>query len=112
MWGYLVLGVYLVPGGVLSLGGWGYLVPGVYLVRGVWSWRGCLVLGMSGPGGVSGPWEMVSQHALRQTPPCGQTHACKNITLATTSLRLVKIDKLLSMTALMYLNQTSVIGDS
>ena len=34
---------------------------------------------------------MASQHALRQTPspPCGQTHTCKNITLATTSLRPV-----------------------
>ena len=26
-------------------------------------------------------------------PPCGQTHTCKNITLATTSLRPVKIVK-------------------
>ena len=35
---------------------------------------------------------VVSQHALRQTPPppCGQTDACKNITFAT-SLRTVKI---------------------
>ena len=45
--------------------------------------------GVSAPGGVSGPggcllWGVggvVSQHVLRQTPPppCGQTHACKNI---------------------------------
>ena len=39
------------------------------LVRGGGAWSG-------------GRW--VSQHALRQTPlpSCGQTHACKNITLA------------------------------
>ena len=37
---------------------------------------------------------MASQHALRQTPspPRGQTHTCKNITLATTSLRPVNIE--------------------
>ena len=54
-----------------SLGGGGVSAP-----RGVWS-GGCLLQG-------------VSQLALRQThtPPCGQTHACKNITFAT-SLRTV-----------------------
>ena len=44
-------------------------------------------------GGLPGPGAMASQHALIQTPSpptCGQTHTCKNITLATTSLRLVK----------------------
>ena len=67
---------------------------------------GCLFQGrwVSAPGG-SAPLEgcllcgggMVSQHALRQNPspsppppPCGQTHACKNKTFAT-SLRTVKI---------------------
>ena len=46
-------------------------------------------LGGSGPGGVvvwSGGGSLlqggISQHALRQTLPCGQTDACKNITLA------------------------------
>ena len=78
----------LLPGGV---------VPGPGGVSGpggcVCSW------GVSGLGGVSAsgrvpglggsaPWgglvRGVSQHALRQTPlpPCGQTHTCKNITLA------------------------------
>ena len=34
------------------------------------------------------PW---TRHTpLDQAPPCGQTDACENITLATTSLRLVK----------------------
>ena len=61
----------------------------------------CLVPGGGSPsrgGGLPGPGEglsiwggMASQHALRQTPPRGQTHTCKNITLATTSLRPVKI---------------------
>ena len=79
---------------------------------GVWAWGGAWFGGVSapggsGPGGVSALWRGggsgargvpgqgdlppggclvlgVSQHALRQTPlpPCGQTHACKNITLA------------------------------
>ena len=66
-------------GGVCSGGvcSWGVSTPwGGYLRRG----EGCLLL--SGPGG------SVSQHALRETPPCGQTHACENITFAT-SLRTV-----------------------
>ena len=62
---------------------------------------------MSAPGGVSAlgrvgtPGEgvccqggVVSQHALRQTPPPPvnrMTNRCKNITLATTSLRPVKV---------------------
>ena len=46
---------------------------------------GCLVLGGVWSGGV------VSQHALRQTPPYGQTDTCKNITFAT-SLRTVKME--------------------
>ena len=75
-------------GGCLpALGGWGVCLL----------WGGCL----PGPGGVCliqgvSTWSgggMASQHALRQTPspPCGQTHTCKNITLTTTSLRPVII---------------------
>ena len=64
------------------------------LVWGVWSWgSGLGGSGMAGGSGAGGAWSRgiclpgggwVSQHALRQTPlpPCGQTHACKNITLA------------------------------
>ena len=69
--GSLLLGD-LVPGGVSALGG-------CVCSRG----RGCLLWGgvcsgRSGPGGV-----VVSQHALRQTPPVDRiTDACKNITLA------------------------------
>ena len=91
---YLVLGVYLVPGGVLSPRGV-YLVPeGVWL--GVSAPGGVSVpggrrvsgLGVSGPGSVwSGGSDQggVSQHALRQPPPPPLdriTDACKNITLA------------------------------
>ena len=50
---------------LLGVGWGGCLLPG-----------GCLLLGV------------VSQHALSQTPPRGQTHRCKNITFAT-SLRTV-----------------------
>ena len=60
--------VYL-PGGVLAQGG----VPGP---GGTWSGGEVyLARGVPGPGGYSSP--------------CGQTHACKNITFAT-SLRTVK----------------------
>ena len=64
-------------GGVLSPGKGVYLVPGVYLVLGgVWSRGTCLVPGgcllqgvcVPAPGGGG----VVSQHALRQTPPCEQ----------------------------------------
>ena len=52
---------------------------------GVWS------RGLSAPGG-SAPRGVVSQHALRQTPPVNRmTDRCKNISLATTSLRPVNI---------------------
>ena len=67
-------GVYLVPKGV-------YLVWGVYLAQGecTWSWGVYLVLGgVPGPGGVAGPGGCLVRY-----PPCGQTHACKNITVAT-----------------------------
>ena len=54
--------------------------------------EGVSALGVSAPGG----WEVVSQHALRQTPPVDRiTDTSKNITLATTSLRSVKIMLLL-----------------
>ena len=54
----------LTPGGVWF---WGVPAP-----RRVWSEEGaCLFQGV------------VSQHTLRQTPPCGQTDRCKNITFAT-----------------------------
>ena len=58
---------------------------------------GCLPglggVGLPGQGGSAWSWGgLASQHALRQTPsPRGQTDTCKNITLATTSLRPVKI---------------------
>ena len=49
----------------------------------------CLVPGGSAWSG-GGGWS--SQHALRQTPPVNRmTNRCKNITLATTSLRPVKM---------------------
>ena len=77
--GYLLWGVSA-PGGVSALGG---SAPG-----GVCS-RGCLLWG-----GVCSQGGVVSQHALRQTPPppCGQTDACKNITFAT-SLRTVNMSR-------------------
>ena len=56
---------------------------------------GCLVRGGLLPEGVSGPGGVVSQHALRQKPPPPlvnrMTNRCKNITLATASLRPVII---------------------
>ena len=58
-------------GGCLPGPGGGSLVPGEGIT--------CLVPGgcLSGPGGV-----VVSQHALRQTPPVNRiTDACENITL-------------------------------
>ena len=57
--------------------------------------RVCLLWGgVCSPGGVSAPeGGVVSHHALRQTPPPPpvnrMTNRCKNITLATTSLRPV-----------------------
>ena len=116
-WSWGVGGVCLARGGVCLVLGRGGCLPGpggVCLVpggclpgpRGVSAWsRGgvclvregvCLVPGgcLPGPRGVSAwsPGGLASQHALRQTPSphCGQTHTCKNITLATTSLRPVK----------------------
>ena len=88
--------------GVSALGdvcSWGVSALGVSAWGGVYS--GCVCSG--GLGGVSAPRGglllggcvcVVSQHALRQTPPAprGQTDPCKNITFAT-SLRTVKIQQ-------------------
>ena len=85
----------LLPGGGGS-GPGGCLVWGESAPRGVWSGGGQLPGGVcsgrvcSQGGLVQRGWGLVpggpglggiSQHALRQTP-CGQTHACENITLA------------------------------
>ena len=95
--GCLLPGGYLLRGGCLLLGGVCFrgvsALGGVSAPGGVCSWgEGCLL-----PGGLSAPTgcllpQKASQHAVRQTPPppCGQTHACKNITFAT-SLRTVNI---------------------
>ena len=110
-WGvYLPRGVYLVLGGCtwsqegyLVLAGVVYL-PGVYLPRGC-TWSGGCVPGPRGmhqvwgvylPGGVPTRgvylvwwgWPGPRGCTWSGTPPCGQTHACKNITFAT-SLRTV-----------------------
>ena len=83
LWGPCLLrGACLLQGacllwGVSALGG---LLLGVCLL-----WGGaCLLLG-----------GVVSQHAPRQTPPIvnRMTNRCKNITLATTSLRPVKMTR-------------------
>ena len=78
----------LSQGECLSRGVWSQ--GGVCSGGGVWSQGGCLSQG-SGPRGclLGG----VSQHALRQNPlPVNRmTDRCKNITLATTSLRPVII---------------------
>ena len=98
IWGGLVQGgVCLVRGGLVP-GGWD-----VCLVQGVWS-RGVSGPGGSGPGGsawwggLPGPGGVCLVPAgsgipacteADTLPPCGQTDTCKNITLATTSLRPV-----------------------
>ena len=85
-WGvYLVLGLYLIQGVYLVPGGVSGPREGVYLV----SERGCTW----SQGGVPGPgWCTWSQEGgctwslggtCPGTPPCGQTHTCKNITFAT-----------------------------
>ena len=94
-------------GGLPGPGGWGCLPGrggGVCLVPGgvgsAWSRGVCLVWGgLPGPGGcLPGPGGGLPQCMLgyhppgtRQTPPVNRmTNRCKNITLATTSLRPVK----------------------
>ena len=90
------LGGVLNPGGVLSLGG---CVPGSGGVSGS---GGCLLWGVSALGGVSAPGGLLQGGLLpgggipacteADTPPVNRmTDRCKNITLATTSLRLVII---------------------
>ena len=115
--GVLWRGCLVLRGGVCSCWGvcsGGCLHWGVSALGGVWSWEGggCVYSrGVSALGGLLwegvcsrglfGPGErgllqgggLISQHALRQTPPPrGQTPACKNITFAT-SLRTVIIMK-------------------
>ena len=76
----LGVGLDLIPPSVSPLGVGLEGEGGVSLARGVSFAGGCLL----GRG--------VSQHALRQTPPVNRmTDRCKNITLATTSLRPVTI---------------------
>ena len=53
---------------------------GVHLVPG----------GVPGPGGVSAPRGV---YLVRYSPPCGQTHACKNITFATSLRTVMKKNK-------------------
>ena len=74
----LVQGVYLVPGGVP--GG----VPGLG--------RGVPGPGRGGPG-PGGMYLVLGECTCPGTPPCRQTHRCKNITFAT-SLRTVKMSRL------------------
>ena len=69
----------LVQGGLPGPGGY---LPGPGGCLPAWSGGVCL----PGPGGVSGIPACTKADTL---PPCGQTHTCKNITLATTSLRPV-----------------------
>ena len=78
---------------------------------GVLSWPGgCLVLGgcllrvVSGPRGESGLGSgVVSQHALRQTPPVDRiTDACKNITLGPTSLRPVTLSRIVFVSEMLH----------
>ena len=68
---------------------------------GVW---GCLLQGVSAPGG-----GVVSQHALRQTPPVNRmTDMSKNITLATTKLWPVKMFVVNSL-SIEFLTQIQII---
>ena len=87
LWGVSALGGAWLGGvcsGVCLL--WGVCSRGVPGPGGVCSWG--LLQGDAWSGGGGGVCSRggASQHALRQTPlplpPCGQTHACKNITLA------------------------------
>ena len=104
-------GVYLVPGGTWSggvPGPGGVPCPGgvsgpggctwsrgVYLVLGGCTWsRGVYLVGCTWSGG-GVPGQVL--------PPCGQTHACKNITFATSlrtviTLSLCKVDNVHQIT--------------
>ena len=57
------------PGGVPGPRGCLLQGEGVPGLGGAWSWRVCLVPGRCLPQGVPGLGGLVSQHALRQTPP-------------------------------------------
>ena len=59
-----------VPGGVCSKGGLGVSVLGGLLWGVSALGGGCLLQGSVCSKGVSAPGGLVSQHALRQTPPC------------------------------------------
>ena len=84
-------GVSLAEGGLLCRGSpWQRgvsLAEGGLLGRGGSPWQ----RGSPWQGGLLGRGVVASQHALRQTPPLvnRMTDRCKNITLATTSLRPV-----------------------
>ena len=75
--------------------GRGLCFPGVHASGGLHASRGegCMPPGrVHASGGVHASRGVVSQHALRQTPPVNRiTDTSKNITLATASLRPVKI---------------------
>ena len=85
-------------GGVCSLG-WGVSAPGGQGVcsRGVSApgglLRGGCVCSFGGGGSALGGHGIPACTEADTSPPCGQTHACKNITFAT-SLRTVKILKM------------------
>ena len=96
--GCLLRGGMSAPRGVSAPGG--CLVWGVSGLGGVCPWGDVCSRGVSAPRGVSALGEVsapgggvVSQHALRQTPPppCGQTDACKNITFATSLRTLINL---------------------
>ena len=85
------------PRGTVTVPPWTRGVP-------AWSGGGCLVPGgtslvpggfLPGPGGVSGPGRVPAWSGgclVRHSPPVNRmTHTCKNITLAKTSFRPVKI---------------------
>ena len=72
------------PGGVLGPGGVPGGVPGLG--------RGVPGPGRGGPGH-GGMYLVLGECTCPGTPPCGQTHRCKNITFAT-SLRTVKMSRL------------------
>ena len=98
--GCLLRGGCLLPGGCLLLG---VSAPGGSAPRGVSAPGGACLLpggictqGVSAPGGGCG----ISACTGEDTPPCGQTDACKNITFAT-SLRTVNIRWLPKVGALM-----------